>query len=71
VVGKQAIEEEGINDDEGEREGTGDAESVGDGDALVDGVGVLERDVGEGEVLMVGFDGVEDPEADDAGTMEG
>lgn len=37
----------------------------------MDGVGILERDVGEGKVLVVGFDGVEDPEADDAGTREG
>jgi hypothetical protein len=71
VVGEQAIEEEGVDDNEDERKGTGNAEGVGDWDALVDGVGILERDVGEGKVLVVGFDGVEDPEADDAGTREG
>lgn len=33
----------------------------------MNGVGILEGDVLEGEVLVVGFDGVEDPEADYAG----
>jgi hypothetical protein len=71
VVGEQAIEEEGVDDNEDERKSTGNAEGVGDGDALVDGVRILERDVGEGKVLVVGFDGVEDREADDTGTSEG
>lgn len=34
----------------------------------MNGVGILEGDILEGEVLVVGFDGVEDPEADYAGT---
>ena len=34
------------------------------------GIGILNRDVVEGEVLMVGFDGVEDPETDDTGASE-
>lgn len=64
---EEAIDEEGVNDDEGEREGTGDTKGVCDWDALVDGVGILEGVVLEGEVLVVGFNGVEDPEANHAG----
>lgn len=71
MVGEQAIEEKGVDDNEDEGKGTGYAEGVGDRDAFVDGVGVLKRDVGEGKVLVVGFDGVEDPEADNAGAIEG
>lgn len=69
VVREEAIEEEGVDDYEDEGEEAGDGEGVGYGDAFVDGVGVLEGDVSEGEVLVVGFNGVEDEEADDAGTV--
>lgn len=70
MVREDAIEEEGVDDDEDKGEEAGDGEGVGDGDAFVDGVGVLEGDVSEGEVLVVGFDGVEDEEADDAGAVD-
>lgn len=68
IVREQAIDEEGVDYNQGQGESAGDAEGVGDGDALVHGVGVLDGDVLEGEVLMVGFDGIDDPESDHAGT---
>lgn len=61
---KEAIEEEGIEDNQAQREYAGDTEGDGNGDSLVLGVGVLEGGVGEGEVLVEGFDAIEDPEAD-------
>lgn len=64
---EEAIDEEGVDDDEGEREGTGDTKGVCDWDALVDSVWILEGVVLEREVLVVGFNGVEDPEADHTG----
>lgn len=67
-MGEDAIDEEGVDNDQDEGEGAGDAEGVGDWDALVDGVGVLQGVVLEGKVLVVGFEGVEDGEADHAGT---
>lgn len=67
---EQAIDEKGIDDDQDEREKAGDAEGILDGNALVDGVRVLEGDVAEREVLVVRFEGVEDPEADDTGTVD-
>jgi hypothetical protein len=70
MVRKQAIDEEGIDDDQDEREEAGDAEGILDGNALVDGVRVLEGVIAEGEVLVIWFKGVEDPEADDAGTVQ-
>lgn len=70
VVREEAIEEEGVDDDEDKGEEAGDGEGVGDWDALVHGVWVLEGDVCEGEVLVEGFDGVEDEEADDTGAVD-
>lgn len=67
---EKAIEEEGVNDDEEEGKEAGDGEGVGDGDAFVDGVWVLEGEVSEGEVLVEGFDGVEDVKTDDAAAVE-
>lgn len=68
IVREQAIDEEGVDYNQGQGESAGDAEGVGDGDALVHGVGVLDGDVLEGEVLVVGFDGIDDPESDHTGT---
>lgn len=70
MVREQAIDEKGIDDDQDEREKAGDAEGILDGNALVDGVRVLEGDVAEREVLVVRFEGVENPEADDTGTVD-
>lgn len=68
AVGEDAIDEEGVDDDQDEGECAGDAEGVGDWDALVDGVGVLQGIILQGKVLVVRFEGVEDGEADHAGT---
>lgn len=68
IVREQAIDKEGVGYNQGQGECAGNAEGVGDGDALVYGVRILDGDVLEGEVLVVWFHGIEDPEADDTGT---
>lgn len=68
MVRENAIKEQRIDDYQSGREGAGYTEGVGDRDSLVDGVRILEGGVGEGEVLVVGLDGVKDPKTDYTGT---
>lgn len=69
VVRKQSVDEESVNEDDGEGGHARDTERHPHRDALMDGIRILEGFVLEGERLMIRFDGVDDVESDDAGTV--
>ena len=56
MVGKEAIEQEGIDDDQDQGEETRYAECVLNRDALMHSIRVLKGNIAEGEVLVERFD---------------
>lgn len=71
MVRKQAIDDQGVDNNEDEWESSGDAEGISHGDAFMYGIRILDGDVVEGEVLVEGLDLVENREADSADTISG
>jgi hypothetical protein len=69
IVRKQAIDEQGVDDNEDQWETAGYAYGIGHGDAFMYGVRILDGDVVEGEVLVVRLNRVENGEAGNAGTV--
>jgi len=69
VVGKEAIDEEGVDGDDHHGEAKGEREGLLDRHMFVFGVWILDGNVSQGEVLVVRFDRVKDVESNDEGTV--
>lgn len=69
IVRKQAIDEQGVDDNKNQWENAGYAYGIGHRDPFMYGIRILDGDVVEGEVLVVGLDLVENGEAGNTGTV--